>query len=137
MNPLTYLNEQGDFCLRNAQKYAGTYFNLVNEGGMMSCVTPWLAGDCKTDQNHFLLAPASMETLHESKATRNFWVLTKDEAPWSITGQSAAQAAQRASTQEEETILTGGLLWLGTERKQQKTALKAQTLSFVPSGKDR
>ncbi|MDD3336809.1 MAG: cellobiose phosphorylase [Eubacteriales bacterium] len=137
MNQWEFLNVSGDFVLHNAQRYPGVYFPLVNEGSMMSSVTPWLAGDCKTDQNHFLLAPASMETLHESRSTRNLWILSAGERPWSVTGQSAYQAALRGSADEEETVLTGGLLWQKLARKQKKTGLLAEALSFVPAGQHR
>ena len=53
--PLSFLNELGDFTLRNAQRYPGIYFPLANEGGMMSSVTPLLSGDCKTGQNTFVI----------------------------------------------------------------------------------
>ena len=111
MEQITYLNEFGDFILRNAQRYAGTYFPLVNEGGMISSVPPSLGGDCKPGQNAYLLAPASSETLHESRASRNFWVMQSGKAPWSVTGQRAPQQAKRFTPEEEETVLTGGLLW--------------------------
>ena len=93
MENLKYLNPQGDFILTDASRYPEAYFPLVNEGGIMSSVTPLLAGDCKTGQNTFLLAPASAETLQESTATRNFWVCVKGRAPWSVSGKSAAQRA--------------------------------------------
>lgn len=136
MEQITYLNEFGDFILRNAQRYAGTYFPLVNEGGMISSVTPCLGGDCKTGQNAYLLAPASSETLHESRASRNFWVIQSGKAPWSVTGQSAPQQAKRFTPEEEETVLTGGLLWQQISRRQPGTGLLAKVLSFVPAGKE-
>ena len=136
MEQITYLNEKGDFILHNAHKYAGIYMPLVNEGGVISSVTPWLAGDCKTDQNSFLLPPASMETLHESRAVRNFWVKLKGELPWSVTGQSALQRAYQYSN-EEETVLTGGLLWQQLTRKHCRIGLQAETLSFVPAGREK
>lgn len=55
MSTVTWINSWGDF-------------TLANEAGMMSSVTPMLAGDCKTGQNTYLLPPASAETLHESRA---------------------------------------------------------------------
>ena len=55
MEQITYLNEFGGFILRNAQRYAGTYFPLVNEGGMISSVTLCLGGDCKTGQNVIII----------------------------------------------------------------------------------
>lgn len=134
MELLELLNAQGDFCLRNAQKYPGIYFPLANKGGMISSVTPMLAGDCKTGQNTYLLAPASSETLHESRASRNFWVKFKDGSPWSVAGQSAPQQAARFAPDGEESILTGGLLWQQVERTHRETGLTARTLSFVPAG---
>ena len=136
MEQITYLNDSGDFILRSAQRYPGTYFPLVNEGGMISSVTPCLGGDCKTGQNAFLLAPASSETLHESRASRNFWVMASGKAPWSVTGQSAPQQAKRFTPEEEETVLSGGLLWQQISRQQPETGLLAAVLSFVPAGNE-
>lgn len=74
---LKFINDNGDFVLANAQRYQGTYFPLVNESGIISSVTPMLGGDCKTDQNTYLLPPASAETLHESRATYTIFKDTK------------------------------------------------------------
>lgn len=111
MRQLAYLNEQGDFTLRDAQRYGDIYFPLVNEGGMMSSVTPLLAGDCKSGQNTFLLPPASEDSLRSGRERRNFWVRVNGGKPWSVTGQSAPQQARCFSPDCEETVLTGGLLW--------------------------
>ena len=127
------LQPNGDFTLRNAQLYPDVYFPLVNPGGMISSVTPLLAGDAKTDQNTFLLAPASAETLHESRASRNFWVCVEGQGPWSAVGQSAAQMVSRFGEGAEEAVLTGGLLWQQVRRTQRQTGLTARTLSFVPA----
>lgn len=137
MKQLTLCNAQGDFQLQNAQRNPEVYFPLVNEGGMISSVSPLLAGDCKTDQNTYLLAPASSETLHESRASRNFWVCMEGYAPWSAAGQSALQQAARFDGDGEETVLTGGLLWQQTQRTHGTSGLQAQILSFVPAGKAR
>ncbi len=132
MEVLKFLNGQGDFLLTEAERCPEAYLPLVNEGGMMSSITPLLAGDCKTDQNTFLLAPASAETLQESTATRNFWVCRTGERPWSVTGKSAAQRADG----KETSTLTGGLLWQKLTRES-PWGLRAETLSFVPAGKER
>lgn len=130
------LQPNGDFTLRNAQLYPDVYFPLVSPGGMISSVTPLLAGDAKTDQNTFLLAPASAETLHESRAARNFWVCVEGQGPWSAVGQSAAQMVSRFGEGAEEAVLTGGLLWQQLERQQKQTGLTARTLSFVPATRE-
>jgi len=137
MKLLELITPMGDFILRNAQNYPDVYFPLVNEGGMISSVTPMLSGDAKTDQNTYLLAPASCETLHESRASRNFWVNIAGFAPWSAAGQSAAQNAQKFSPDAEEAILTGGLLWQQVERTHKPSGLNAKILSFVPAGTDK
>lgn len=135
MERLRFVSPNGDFVLSHAQEEPGVYFPLVNEGGMISSVTPMLAGDCKTGQNTFLLAPASGEILHESRASRNFWVRIEGFAPWSAVGQSAPQQAARFSPQAEEAELEGGLLWQRVTRTHLASGLKAQVLSFVPAGK--
>ena len=133
LQQLKFLNEQGDFILRGAQDCANIYFPLTNESGMMSSVTPMLAGDCKTGQNTFLLAPASAETLHESRASRNFWIQVNGDKPWSASGQSAPQQALRFTDQAEEAVLTGGLLWQSVRREHKPSGLQADILSFVPA----
>lgn len=136
MQQLTYLNGQGDFTLRNAQRYGEIYFPLVNAGGMMSSVTPLLAGDCKTGQNTFLLAPASEDSLRSGRDSRNFWVRANGGEPWSAVGRSAPQQARRFDADCEETVLTGGLLWQRLTRENRALGLRASTLSFVPAGEE-
>lgn len=137
MSTLTFINDSGDFVLTKAQRYPGTYFPLANEAGMISSVTAMLSGDCKTGQNSYLLPPASAETLHESRASRNFWILEEGRAPWSVAGQSALQQAGRLSEDEEDTTLFGGLLWQGIERVRKRSGLRASVLSFVPAGDEK
>lgn len=137
MEQLQFTGKNGDFILHDAQRYPEVYFPLVNEGGMISSVTPNLAGDSKTGQNHFLLAPASMETLHESRATRNFWVCPEGEKPWSVTGQSVVQRAKLYEKDGESVTLEGGLLWQRITRRHKSLPLTAKTLSFVPAGRKR
>lgn len=136
MRQLTYLNEQGEFTLRDAQRYGEIYFPLVNGGGMMSSVTPLLAGDCKSGQNTFLLAPASEDSLRSGRDSRNFWVRANGGEPWSATGQSAPQQARRFAPDCEEAVLTGGLLWQRITREHRALGLRASTLSFVPAGEE-
>lgn len=136
MAQLKYLNANGDFRLSNADCAAETYFPLVNESGLVSSITPRLAGDCKTGQNTFLLAPCSEQTLHESRATRNFWLQFADGTLWSAAGQSAAQQAARFCDAADEVTLYGGLLWQTVERISHTVGVKAAVTSFVPSGQD-
>lgn len=133
MNQLKFLNEWGDFVLQEAQKAPDVYFPLVNEAHMISSVTPWLAGDCKTDQNTFLLCPASERTLAERTTGRNFWLKVQGARPWSAVGCSAAQLAKTGTPEEESCTLQGGLLWQKLLRTQPETGLQVEVLSFVPA----
>ena len=137
MSKLKFLNRNGDFVLYNADSTTQLYFPLANEGGMMSSITPTLGGDCKTGQNTWLLTPCSNESLHESRAERSFWLTFADAAPWSVSGQSAAQRADRASAQPAETATVyGGLLWHTLVRENPHRGLKAEVTSFAPAGTD-
>ena len=84
---------------------------MAGEKGLKSSITPNLGGDSKTDQNHFLLEPVSIENLHNNRNTRNFWcqVYKSTEACdtalsgadpkllgcWSVCGNSAEQEFQK------------------------------------------
>lgn len=137
MDRIEYLNERGDFILRGAQRYRNIYFPLLNEGGIISSITPLLAGDCKTGQDTFLMPPASEESLRSGRESRNFWVCADGEAPWSVCGQSARQQAEQFSENAEETVLTAGMLWQKITRKNISLGLEAATLSFVPAGREK
>lgn len=128
-----YYNEWGDFSLHCAQGAPDVYLPLVNEAGMMSSITPFLAGDCKKDQNTFLLPPASEQTLTQRMDGRNFWVKVNGHTPWSVAGSSVWQMAQQHTPQEEPVELEGGLLWQRIVRTWQDTGIQASTLSFVPA----
>lgn len=137
MSELKFLNRNGDFVLRGADRTSQLYFPLANEGGMMSSITPTLGGDCKTGQNTWLLAPCSNETLHESRAERSFWLTFANDTPWSVSGQSAAQRAGRAAGDTDETAAVyGGLLWHTLVRESPRRGMKAEVTSFVPAGPD-
>ena len=130
---LEYVHQNGDFVLHDADRAPEMVFPLVNAAGMMSSVTSRLAGDCKTGQNSFLLPPASVETLHESRASRNFFVQLADGTLWSAAGNSAAQQARRFSDAGEEAEVRGGLLWFETRRRSDSLHLASSALVFVPA----
>ena len=88
-----FVDQLGTFGLPDPQKNNYLYFPLVNEAGMMSSITPMLHGDIKTDQNHFLTTPVSVEDLHNARSARNLWVCVEGVGAWSATGNSAARIA--------------------------------------------
>jgi len=142
-----FIDAQGTFKLPNPHRNSYLYFPLVNEAGMMSSVTPTLNGDAKTDQNTFLLLPASVEDLHNSRSARNFWLrINKRSMPqsgsvddaqvWSATGNSAEQTTRGLSPLADEVTLTAGFLWHAVERKHPRIDLWAEVTNFVPIGTD-
>lgn len=133
----TFLNEQATFRLCQAADNTYVYFPLVNEAGMMSAITPKLHGDIKTDQNHFLTPPVSVEDLHNTHPSRDFWVFVEDNGPWSLAGNSARQMADRWTDQADQVTVEAGFLWHKTIRRHGRCGLQAEVLNFVPAGDDR
>ena len=64
MEQIHFLDDGGTFALKNPEEVSGLYFPLASETGLKSAITPSLGGDCKLDQETFLLEPVSIEDLH-------------------------------------------------------------------------
>ena len=131
MEPIRFLDDDGTFTLNDPEAVSCLYFPLASEAGLKSAITPGLGGDCKLDQETFLLEPVSSENLHTSRNTRNFWCVT-EKGCWSATGASAQQEADRFTEQQDESALTAGLMWQTVERESKRLCLKAEITSFVP-----
>lgn len=128
-----FVNQKGQFSLTNPELNSYMYFPLCNDAGLKSAITPELAGDLKMDQNTFALQPTSSEELHQSRATRNFWVKINDQDLWSLTGVSAKQQAEKHLKTKETTHLEAGFLYHKMTRISDQLGLKADITSFVPS----
>jgi cellobiose phosphorylase len=132
-----FVDETGTFMLEDPQKTNYLYFPLVNEAGLMSAITPLLHGDIKTGQNSFLMVPASVEDLHNSRSARNFWVYVEGVGAWSATGNSAAQKARNFVDDDAEHIrLEAGFLWHKVIRETPHGGLRADITNFVPTSDD-
>ena len=131
MEDIRFIDEQGTFVLNKPENYSYLYFPVANEQGLKSSVTPNFGGDCKIDQNTFLLEPVSVENLHNNRSVRNFWVKVGDTL-WSAVGASAAQEAQRFTQKQEESRLTAGFMWQRVQRTNEKLGLTSDVLCFVP-----
>ncbi len=131
-----FVGGEGDFRVENPQRTSGLYFPLCNQAGMMASVSPLLGGDLKTDQNHFLLEPVSVDDLHLKRGGRNFWIWTGDLGAWSACGHSAAQASRRFGPGEEGAEMEAGLLWHRVRRRG-PGGLESEVTNFVPWGDDR
>ena len=131
MGKIRFLDDDGTFMLENPEEVSGLYFPLAGERGLKSAVTPNLGGDSKLDQETFLLEPVSVEDLHASRSTRNFWCVT-EKGCWSATGVSAEQEAARFTEEQDESALTAGLMWQQVCRETKTYGLHAEVTSFVP-----
>jgi len=132
-----FIDQDGSFQLENPDQHNYLYFPLVNEAGMMSAITPNLNGDVKKNQNAFLTPPVSVDDLHTSRATRNFWVYTPDAGAWSVTGNAASQIALKFGEDHPEKVtLEAGILWHKLLRENKRVGLRAETINFVPSCND-
>ena len=112
---MNYKLTDTEFHLDNPQDLSGLYMPLVNEK-VMSCITPDGHGDNKISQDCFFLEPVSIENLHSSMSTRNFWcIFDSPEEPWSAFGYSVWQQAKRHTHKEDElrdhTSLAAGPYW--------------------------
>jgi cellobiose phosphorylase len=136
-NGWKYVGDKGSFKLENPDRNSYLYFPLVNEAGMMSTITPSLHGQVTTGQNTFLMAPLSVEDLHNSKASRNFWVHIKGKGVWSAAGNSPQQNAARFSEGEERTTLEAGFLWHKVTRENTAVGIRAEVTNFVPVTEDK
>ena len=131
MAKIRFLDENGTFTVSSPENVTGLYFPLAGEAGLKSAIAPNLGGDCKLDQESFLLEPASAEDLHNRRGTRNFWCVT-EEGCWSAAGVSAEQEAARFTGGQDQSALTAGLMWQTVERETARYGLQASITSFVP-----
>lgn len=69
-NTYQFISDKGVFSLPGAADYSDLYFPVAGECGIKSAVTPTLGGDCKLDQNTFLLEPVSVENLHNNRSQK-------------------------------------------------------------------
>lgn len=133
---INYIDKQGTFQIRNPETTNYLYFPLANESGIMSCITPNLAGDSKIGQHHFWMEPVSSENLHNNKGTRNFWLNIEGYGPWSATGVSPRQEMALFTDKKEETMVEAGPMWHKLIRANKDLKIRSTITSFVPSNGD-
>ena len=131
MKKYEFLGDNGDFLMESPGSYSYLYFPVANDAGVLSSVTPTLAGDIKQNQNAFLMEPVSAENLHESRVSRNFWVY--DGKPWSATGASAPQEAELFLNTSVKTFLKAGMLYHTITREDPERGLASEITSFAPA----
>lgn len=136
MGKIKFTDKNGSFVIENPENYSGLYLPLAGEMGLKSNITPSMSGDAKTDQNHFLLEPVSIENLHNNKNGRNFWCRIEGNGIWSVSGASALQEAEKFTASQDESKIEAGLMWQKLTRISKKYGIKSEVLSFVPTDKN-
>ena len=127
------MDDNGTFELEDADLWNDLYFPLAGEYGLKSSITPTLAGDAKTDQNHFLLSPVSILDLSDHRLARNFWCIVDGTKVWSASGNSAKQNAERLTAGEKERCkVRAGYMWHEVTRENKDLEIKASITSFIP-----
>jgi len=125
-----FLDNKATFAVKEAHLNRALYFPLCNNHPFMSAITPYLQGDIKTDNNSFLLEPATRIGFFTSRLNRNFWCYLGPSKVWSASGMSKEQNILNKDTCQVE----AGLLWHRISRQNRKIGLKAEITSFVPAG---
>ena len=104
---IKFIDNHGSFCVNRPENTSYLYFPLASEAGLKSSVTPVLGGDSKIDQDTFLLEPVSSENLHNNRSSRNFWIVKEGHIPYSVTGSSTQQEADRFTDRQEDRLCSG------------------------------
>ncbi len=138
-----FIDDQGSFRVESPEATSRLYFPLANEAGILSGITPDLHGDIKTSHNSFLTQPVTIESLHNSKTTRNFWAYIENNGTsnqraagqvWSLTGVSAVQQAKKFLHQDKEKVtLEAGMLWHTVRRENRTLGLCSEITNFAPA----
>lgn len=132
MEKIHFTGEDGTFFIKDPENYSGLYFPVAGEKGLKSAVTPDMGGDSKLDQETFLLEPVSVDDLHNSRSTRNFWCIVEGAGCWSATGASAEAENCKFTDEQDDSELTAGLMWHTMKRSSEKYQLQSEISIFVP-----
>lgn len=136
MSEIKFIDKNGTFQIEDADLYNNLYFPLAGEYGLKSCITPTLSGDSKTDQNHFLFEPMSIENLNNNRLTRNLWCIIDEKEIWSANGNSAVSNANRFTNEKDSCMVTAGFMWHKVERQNKRFNIHSEIISFVPYDKN-
>ena len=133
-NRIEFTGKNGEFRITHLKQQHELNFPVANEEGIKSSVTQNFGGDCKLDQNHFLLEPVSIENLHNNRSTRNIWCTVDREQSYSLTGASAQCEYKRFIGKEENAELDAGFMWQEVKRTIGEAELEATVRIFAPLG---
>lgn len=131
---IQFCGKTGAFFIHNPKMQTSLYLPVANEDGIKSSVTQNFGGDCKRDQNTFLLEPVSVENLHNNRSTRNLWCTINGNDHYSLTGVSAEAEHDRFLGKEEEVTLQAGFMWQTIKRVSSRHGIYSTVSVFAPLG---
>ncbi|NQT78608.1 MAG: cellobiose phosphorylase [Bacteroidetes bacterium] len=136
--PLWYFlpENDGTFLSPNAEYISRLYFPLMNRHGMKCSVTPELKGDIASSFQNYLTAATVTEELHRNVSGRNFWVKVAGQAPWSATGNSTFQKAEKWTGNRDESEIEGKIGAFINRRRNKMLGLESEITVFVPDADD-
>ena len=108
--------------IKHIQSNDGLYYPLFNLKGLRSSITPYFAGDLKTDHHHYALKPTTQVDLFNDCFPRHV-IFNVDGDTYFLNGQTEIQ-------QNDEIIYETGLLYQRVIRKNHKFSLN--TTSYIP-----
>ncbi len=126
----------GSFIAAHAEAVSRLYFPLMNSSGMKSWLTPELKGDICSSFSHYLNPPTVTEELHRSVSSRNCWVSLKGQKPWSATGMSSWQRAEKWDANKEYSVVEGHPGAFITKREHKDLKIASRITVFIPESKD-
>lgn len=133
-NTIQFTGKNGEFRIAHLKPQNEWNFPVANEEGIKSSVTQNFGGDCKLDQNHFLLEPVSIENLHNNRSTRNIWCTVDGTNHYSLTGASAQNEYDRFLGKEDDITLDAGFMWQEEKRFIKDAELEVTVRIFAPLG---
>ena len=126
----------GAFIVPFAEYISRLYFPLLNPYGMKSSITPELKGDIASSFEHFLTAATVTEELHRNVSGRNGWISITGQKPWSVSGNSVFQKANKWADEPEESEVEGRIGAFILRRRNVELGIETEVKVFVPSQKD-
>ena len=131
-NDMQFTGKNGEFQIRHMVGKPQLNFPVANEDGIKSSVTQNFGGDCKLDQNHFLLEPVSIENLHNNRSTRNIWCTINQKEHLSLTGVSAHAEYAHFLGKEDDVTMDAGFMWQEMKRELKEQQIEASIRMFAP-----
>ncbi len=128
--------ENGSFSTPHADYLSRLYFPLMNSAGMKSWVNPQLKGDVCTSFSHYLTPPLVSEEMDKTLSSRNIWITVDGHKPWSATGMSAWQKAEKWAENQDYSEVQAQPGIFSLHRQNTERAIRSEIVVFVPNSKD-